>query len=124
LKRDLTTFYLVRDEHSDIHEALLNWARLVKVHAHSQAPAPMFRHYKSTEVWIADEPKIPINRLDGWKMEREVQRLPEKNRDAVRWYYVFPGKPPGMVARRLGLTVLSLQDHVHNARSMLRNRGN
>ena len=123
MMRDFRTLYAVRPEHATVHESLLTWARLVRVNAASSEPTPMFKHYRSSEVWEADYLPIPIDRLAGWKMEKSVRNLPEKHRDAIRWFYVFRHRHPGAVARKLGLTVISFEDHVHNGRAILKNRG-
>ena len=122
MKRDAIDFHSVQDGHLAIHDALLNWARVVRVHAASDKPAPMFAAYRSTEVWQQVESRVPTDPNAGWRMERAVSNLPEKHRAAIRWQYVWPWQPPGMVARKLAVPVLVLQRLVHDGRSMLKNR--
>lgn len=121
MKRDFPDYHAVRPEHEAIHLSLLNWARLVRVNAIHQAPSPMFQHYRSSEIWVADT-SIPINTLEGWDMEKEVKKLPEKHRAAVRWHYVYTKRPPGKQARLLAVPMSVLHDLVHDGRSMLKNR--
>ena len=121
----LPDFHTVRHEHIGIHDALCNWARCVRVAVAGGKPAPMFRAYRSSEVWAADEARIPTDTLAGWKMERAVSNLPEKHRAAIRWHYVFyAGKKgtPAKVAHKLAVTETALHLLVHDGRSMLRNR--
>ncbi len=122
MKRDAICFHTVRDEHLAIHDLLLNWARVVRVHVASDKPAPMFAAYRSSETWESDGPRIPVDMLAGWKTEKAVSNLPEKHRAAVRWHYVWPWKAPGMVARRIAVPISVLHELVHDGRSMLRNR--
>jgi DNA-directed RNA polymerase specialized sigma24 family protein len=122
MKRDSIDFFAVHDGHHAIHDQLCNWSRVVRVHVSSNRPSPMFAAYRSSEVFQAPEAKIPTDMQAGWKMERAVSNLPEKQRAAIRWQYVWPWKPPGMVARRLAVTTTVLQQLVHDGRSMLRNR--
>ena len=116
-------FHAIRYEHLAVHDSLLNWARCVRVSAASGKPAPMFRHYRASEVWIADEVRIPTDTEAGWKMERAVFSLPERHRGAIRWHYVFPHRPPAKVAHKLAVTQTVLHQLVHDGRSMLKNRG-
>lgn len=131
MKRDLPDFHAVRPEHLDIHDSLCNWARVVRVHLTSGGNCqPMFRQYRTAnysfdkiaDVWVDDTPKRPPPDLQaGWRMERAVRHLPEKERAAVRWHYVYPVQPHKM-ARCLAVTPLGLHDLVHAGRSMLKNR--
>ena len=124
MKRDLLDFHRIQPGHIAIHALLCNWAAVVRVHATSDKPAPMFRSYRSTEVWQAPEAREPLDMLLGWKMEKAVSQLPPKHREAVRWVYVWPWKAPGMIARRIAVHQSTLHDLVHEARSMLKNRSN
>lgn len=120
MKRDAIDFHAVRDIHEPIHLRLLNWARVVRVNALMDKPAPMFQHYRSSEVWAEQTRGIPADLLDGWQMERSVSRLPGKQRDAVRWYYVKPSDPYKQ-ARKLAVSRQGLFDLVDLARTMLKN---
>jgi hypothetical protein len=123
MNRDLETdLHCVRHEHLAIHERLANWARYVRDSRPGQAVAPMFRGYRSSEVWISDAPRVPIDTLDGHQMEKAVSKLPEKHRDAIRWSYVYVWIHPGKIQRGLGVTRLGLVGLIHDGRSMLKNR--
>jgi hypothetical protein len=115
-------FHAVRPEHIAIHDALLNWVRVVRDSQTSTACQPMFRHYRSSEVWSAPDPQIPTDTHGGWRMEKMVRNLPPKHRDAIRWAYVHRRVPPHKAARTLAVSILALGDLVHDSRSMLKNR--
>lgn len=122
VKRDFPDAHTVRSEHLAIHDQLLNWARVVRVHAQTMAPPPMFRHYRCDGGWGDDAPAVPLDLLGGWQMERSVSNLPDKHREAIRWHYVRPWLNPYSQARRLAVTQIGLIDLVHQARAMLKNR--
>ena len=115
-------FHAVQPQHLIIHDALLNWARVVRDNASGAKCAPCFRHYLSSEVWISEPPRIPTDSQAGWGMERSVGNLPERHREAIRWHYVYPRKTPSKVAYRLAVTQAMLFQLVHDGRSMLKNR--
>jgi DNA-directed RNA polymerase specialized sigma24 family protein len=124
VKRDDIDLHAVRHEHLAIHERAMNWARYVRDGNRSgHGTAPMFRHYRSSEVWGTDTLRTPIDTLDGHRMEKAVAQLPEKHRDAIRWSYVYVWIQPAKACRGLGVTRSGLADLVHDARSMLKNRG-
>jgi hypothetical protein len=119
--RDWPDFHAVRPEHLAIHDALLNWVRVVRVNSLYAKPTPMFAHYRSSEVWACDT-QIPADLLAGWKMEKAVGQLPTKHRDAVRWAYVRRKVPVLRMCQRLGMSQISLGDLIHDSRSILNNR--
>jgi len=54
-------------------------------------------------------------------MEKAVYALPEKHREAVRWWYVYRRNPAAM-ARSLGVSKQGLADLVEAGRTMLQNK--
>jgi len=126
LKRDFPDFHAVRSEHIGIHDALLNWRRVVAVGGMAQHTMPIFQQYRPEEIpdwqlWATvDKPPAPDLNA-GWKMERMVRNLPEKHREAIRWRYVRRTDPRKQ-ARILAISVSVLHDLVHDGRSMLKNR--
>jgi DNA-directed RNA polymerase specialized sigma24 family protein len=125
LKRDdHIDFFVIPDHQLAIHERLEAWSRWVRVRPHGWQVAPMFRHYRP-DGWETREsrrqPQAGVNIPEAVEMEKAVSLLPEKHREAVRWYYVFPGNPAA-VARRLAVNKAGLLDLVHTARAMLVNR--
>jgi len=120
--RDFVDFNHVSDDHKAIHERLENWRRWVTVRPHGWQTAPMFRMYQSkARQWEAPVIQRPINTLDAMLLEKAVFQLPEKQRDAIRWSYVYCGNPAGM-AQRLGVSKQGLADLVASGRTMLVNR--
>jgi hypothetical protein len=122
VKREHPDFHAVRPEHRSIHADLLNWCRVVRDSQDHSPPQPMFRHYRSTEVWVASDPQIPTDTQAGWRMEKHVRNLPEKHREAIRWHYIRRKLPPIRQARKLAVSMLVLCQLVHDGRSMLKNR--
>ena len=122
MKREFPDFHAIRPEHQGIHDSLLNWVRVVRDSQFHTRPQPMFRYYRSAEVWITPDQQIPTDSEAGWKMERSIRNLPEKHREAIRWAYIHRRIPPHKQARRLAISVLVLGEMVHTARTMLKNR--
>ena len=112
----------IKPEHEAIHARLENWSRWVRVRPHGWRTHPMFRHFRSSKQWEAS-PHIstPVDTLDAALMEKAVYALPEKHRDAVRWWYVYRRDPVAM-ARNLGVSKQGLADLVEASRTMLQNR--
>lgn len=112
-------FHHVPSHQRAMDARLINWARYVR-----DRPVvwtqPMFRGYRSSEVWV-HEVSVPVDQLDGHKVEKAVQALPEKHRAAVRWAYVFRAHPRRM-CRLLAVTEAGLADLIDVGRQMLINR--
>jgi DNA-directed RNA polymerase specialized sigma24 family protein len=114
-------FHLVSDSHFAVHVRLEAWARWIRVRPIGWQTAPMFRQAKSNSFqWHAPQPRVEHNVPEVLEVERAVSLLPEKEREAVRWCYVFPGSP-SPVARRLGVRPAGLMELVNRARTMVRN---
>lgn len=120
MKRDLD-FHHVRAEHAEIHERLLNWAKWCRGHSTRGQVLAMFRAYRHG--YEEPAPSGSVDTLDGHKMEKLVIALPEKHRTVLQWAYVKPYIPVHKVRKALGLTTDGLYDLMHDARTMLRNRG-
>ena len=122
MKRDSIDFFLIPDAHLAIDARLCMWARWVRVRPAGWQTHPMFRQYRSHAwQWEAPIVQMPINTLQAHATEKAVAALPDKNRDAIRWSYVFPSNPAGM-ARRLAVTREGLLALVNDGRTMLINR--
>lgn len=121
LMKAYVDYNLVKAEHEEIHVRLQNWARWVRG-GNTALSHPMWRFFKEKE---ASESvpldHIPINSLDAHMLEKLVVDLPEKNRHAVRWWYVYANNPR-KAAKLLGVTMDALNELVHDARTMLKNR--
>ena len=82
----------------------------------------MFRMYQSkARQWHAPVIQTPVDTLDAVLVGKAVAALPEKHRDAIRWWYVHAGNPVAM-ARTLGVSKQGLADLVDVGRTMLQNR--
>lgn len=112
----------VAAHHEAIHARLVNWERWVRVRPQGWFTHPMFRHFRASKQWEAS-PHIStlVNTIDAALMEKAVYALPEKHREAVRWWYVYRRDPVAM-ARNLGVSKQGLADLVDSGRTMLNNR--
>ena len=109
-------------EHELIHARLLNWARWLRPRLSGWHTHPMWKNSRTPRHWEAS-PYIgtPVNTLDAAVLEKAVYALPEKHREAIRWWYVYRRDPVGM-ARLLGVSKQGLADLVNAGRTMLQNR--
>ncbi len=122
MKRDVIDFHVIPESQQAIHARLVNWERWVRVRPHGWSTHPMFRNFRASKQWEAS-PHIstPVDTLDAALMEKAVYALPEKHREAVRWWYVYRRDPVAM-ARNLGVSKQGLADLVEAGRTMLKNR--
>ena len=113
-------FFALDPKHRKIDERLVNWSRWVQVHP-ARFVQPMFKGFKSSEVWAHHEISVPIDSLDAAAMEKQVSALPVNPRDAIRWAYVYRVQP-WRFCRSMGITQTTLADLIHDGRQMLVNR--
>lgn len=119
---DHVDYFLVHENHLEVHAKLESWARWVRVRPHGWQIAPMFRQYRSKAwQWERPEPRPSMNIPEAVEMEKAVSLLPEKHRTALRFAYVFCGSPT-RVCRDLAVTKQGLMDLIHGGRAMLKNR--
>ena len=120
---EIVDYNRVQDRHQAIHARLENWRRWVIVRPHGWQVAPMFRMYQSKSRQWEASPHIgtPVDAIDAALMEQAVYALPEKHREAVRWWYVYRRNPAAM-ARSLGVSKQGLADLVEAGRTMLQNK--
>jgi len=120
---EIVDYNHVQDRHQAIHARLENWRRWVIVRPHGWQVAPMFRMYQSKARQWEASPRIgtPVDTLDAVLVEKAIYALPEKHREAVRWWYVYRRDPVAM-ARSLGVSKQGLADLVEAGRTMLNNR--
>lgn len=117
--------HVVRFSHEPVHERLTNWARWTRSTGRGASSSPMFRHYRAPKNRDSmDDLRIPVDGLDASAIERIVASLPEKNRDAIRWWYVYSaiGLDIWKACRYLGVTRDGLAELVHDGRTMVKNR--
>ena len=112
----------IKPEHEAIHAMLVNWERWVRVRPHGRFTHPMWRNSRTSRQWeVSPYIGVPVNTLDAVLVEKAVYALPEKHREAVRWWYVYRRDPVAM-ARNLGVSKQGLADLVEAGRTMLKNR--
>ena len=115
-------FMEIEDKHELIHRKLENWARWVQVRSPSWV-SPMFRQAQSnSRQWHQPEIRETCDVLGAMEMEKAVYKLPEAQRAAIRWFYVYQGDPVRR-ARKLGVSLLGLKELTRDGRQMLVNRG-
>lgn len=114
-------YNFVAPEHSAIHERLHNWARWCQANQSGWATHPMWRHLVEKERRENPVASIPVDTLDGHRIEKEVFFLPEKHRHAVRWSYVFANNPAA-VCKQIAVSKERLAELVREGRTMLNNR--
>ncbi len=113
-------FHEVLPVHDAIHKKLENWARYVEVRR-PRWFSPMWKWSKSNgRQWHAPELRPEVNILEAGKMEKSVAALPDKQRAAIRWSYIYRGSPARQ-SRELGVTYEGLKALVHSGRNMLQN---
>lgn len=119
---DYVDFCYVPQHQEAMHARLGNWARWVRIRPHGWQTHPMWRKSLTSRQWDV-EPHISTatDLLDALLIERTVSKLPEKHRDALRWFYVLRADPAG-TARRLEVSRAGLLELVCDGRSMVANR--
>jgi hypothetical protein len=118
MKTRAIDFLEIEDCHQTIHKALENWARWVQVRSPSWV-SPMFLQAQSNaRQWHQPEIRETCDILGAMAMEKAVGKLPEAQRAAIRWFYVYQGCPLRK-ARKLGVHQLGLKQLVRDGRAML-----
>ena len=120
--QETVDYHYIKPEHEAIHARLVNWERGVRVRPHGWFTHPMWRNSRTSRQWeVSPYIGVPVNTIDAAMMEKAVYALPEKHREAVRWWYVYRRDPAAM-ARNLGVSKQGLADLVEAGRTMLKNR--
>jgi DNA-directed RNA polymerase specialized sigma24 family protein len=105
-----------------IDSRLRNWQRWVSVRPGGWKVHPMFRQAQSnSRQWHQPEIKDEIDILDAQLVEKYVSELPNKQRTAIRWFYVFRNSPV-KTAKTLAVNKYELQQLVIEARDGLANK--
>jgi hypothetical protein len=117
-------FHRVEPRHDDVHAILEQWGRWVQVVPKLWGSQPMFRGYQSkARHWdVCPLIQVPINTLQTSETERAVAFLPDKHREAIRWFYAFWWVHPGVIQRGLCVNALGLMELLTQGREMLKNR--
>lgn len=106
----------------DMHVRLEGWAQWVRPNKPVWKMQPMWRYFRSGwRQWYVPDLHVPISTLEASETEKAISQLPENERNALRWYYVYRTHPARM-ARELGATQMALAEYVIRGRTMLINR--
>lgn len=123
MQRDFVDFSRIESGQDAIHARLINWARYVRDHPNMWPVQPMFRQAKTPRQWdINPHIRVEVDALDGLLLEKAIRHLPELQRDALRWHYVYATISVTKIRRYLGVTVEGLDRAVRDGRVMLGNR--
>jgi hypothetical protein len=125
MSHDENDLHRVKFAHEGVHDRLVNWARWCSSGSGTSSTSPMFRLFKAPRYRNAvAELHIPVDGLDGMRLEKTVVMLPELHRDVIRWYYVYSlwGVNMFRACRELGVSPANLPRLVHDARAMVKNR--
>ena len=119
--RPYVDFSHVEPAHADIDLRLVNWARWC-IGGGGSGLLPMFHGFQESEHWVAREIVVPIDGIDGQRIEKAIYWLPSLYGVSLRWNYVYAGSPAKM-AREIGCSMDGLRQYVRDGRQMLINRG-
>jgi hypothetical protein len=72
--------------------------------------------------WHPREFRPTCDTQDAHVMEKEICKLPEKERKAIIWFYILAHMTVTTVRKGLGLTIEGLNNTIISARQMLMNR--
>ena len=110
-------FAHVPPEQETVHRRLENWAQWVRVRPPRGAVHPMWHQVLSSRQWDT-HPQIrtEVDLADAQRLERAVVGLPDKQRSALRWYYVRRAGPAA-AALSLSVTTAELSDLVKAGRA-------
>lgn len=117
LMKAYVDYNLIKAEHEEIHLRLQNWAKWTRVGRFAWMTHPMWRYFKERE----PQPSSTCNTLDAHEVEKLIADLPQKNRQAIRWWYVYASNPK-TAAKQMGVTLEVLDALVHDGRTMLKDR--
>jgi hypothetical protein len=117
MRREFVDFSFIPEHQLGIHWRLANWNR--SLHGSTGgAVAPMFRQYRSSEVYSSGGGKLPIDEADATKIGKAVQELPTPNLLAINWWYVKPTSP-AKAAAGMQCSIAELARHVIDGRDKL-----
>lgn len=122
MRREDPDYFKVEPQHRGIHHRLENWSRWVTVTRFRSKQHPMWaKTMSNARQWHAPEIRDDVDLLDAQRIEKAVAMLPQKERDALRWAYVF--RYGELRARKeLGVTKQGLMELLHRGRQFLINR--
>jgi len=110
----------------EIHERLENWGRWSHgSDGRGRNVAPGFESYRTSDRWVertyGELTVLTVNSRDAVAIQKTVNALPGKHRQALHWAYIHGWKDAQGQAWKLGLSLQGLADMLADARSMVRN---
>jgi hypothetical protein len=121
MRRDYVDFSYIPEPQLPMHWRLVNWERSLRSSAGSGV-SPMFRQYRSSEVYSQGGGKMPLDHEDANVIGRAVVALPTRNLLAVNWWYVKP-VAPSKAAAGMQCSLAELARYVIDGRALLIERG-
>lgn len=122
MKTKTVDFHHVDPHQKDVDAKLMNWASWVRPRSPNWV-SPMFRQAQSnSRQWHTPEIRQTCDVIGAQAMEKAVAYLPESQRTAIRWHYVYPVSP-AKACRALGVSMNGLAGLVRQGREVLINRG-
>lgn len=117
----MTDFCDVAPQHSAVHAELENWARWCAPHRRTGlCVSPMFAGYRPPTGYFTLQTPRMVDTLAAAATQKRYALLPEENRHALCWAYVYPWVNPGKVQRQMGITRLKLAELVQAGRQMMK----
>ena len=118
--RQYVDFSYIPEEQLPMHWRLVNWERSLRGSVGSGV-APMFRQYRSSEVYEQSGGKLPLDHQDAEKVGKAVVALPTGNLLAINWWYVRPVNP-SKAAKGMQCSLADLARLVIDGRALLMGR--
>ncbi len=129
VKREFVAFdeTTVPAHQRNMHSRLIDWAAWNRSRA-AQNVSAGFELHRSTNTFETREygavTIVPLDKIASAQLAKAVAALPEKERQAIHWYYVHHRTPkPLDKARALAVSLLGLRELCDRGRQMLINRG-
>jgi hypothetical protein len=110
-----------------MHSRLVDWGTWCRSRAGQNVSAG-FELHQSSNTWDTREygaaTRVPLDKIASGNLAKDVAALPEKERQALQWYYVHSRNPaPIDKARMLAVSLAGLRELLDRGRQMLINRG-
>jgi hypothetical protein len=121
MKREYVDFSFIPEHQLGMHWRLVNWERSLRGSAGSGV-SPMFRQYRSSEVYSQGGGKMPLDHEDANAVGRAVVALPTPMLLAINWWYVKP-VAPSRAAKGMQCSLAELARYVIDGRALLMERG-
>jgi hypothetical protein len=123
--REHIDFSIVPAWQGEMHGRLEDWAQWCRGR-NMQDVSPGFGLHQSDhwdERQYGAATRVPIVSADAIEIAKGVALLPERERQAIQWYYQKGAKKPMSKARELAVSIRGLRDLVDAGRQIMINRG-